>query len=379
MRRRLTALLLILLLVSGVALSRAEEAKVEDVSATMGENTVRYPQLSGLPDSSVQKKINDGVVQSGGIPSLLVKLTTGGSVQADYQCFWNEWIFSTLLTVEEKQAGSRRKQSETALTYDLSDGERLTLDRLFSDPAEAVRRMEAMAEASLGREMTEYMENRDVTPLPEDSFTMDEWGITFHYPSGQLAFASGAAGAVQFFYDELDDLWLADEDSLPAKMGLRSALMTATEQKTALEAAVTAGKLPMLPVTLGQPMTEIVEQYRLVRTPDAFPGGRYFLMEAPLFRDIYLISDDMQAGYDHSVLRGIQLRRGSLYGLKVGTSLRTEWQSSLGEPAEEITLTESMAYDYQLSAGTCDVYRFGEHELRLYADETGVLSCIQLC
>ena len=379
MRRRLTALLLILLLVSGVALSRAEEAKVEDVSATMGENTVRYPQLSGLPDSSVQKKINDGVVQSGGIPSLLVKLTTGGSLQADYQCFWNEWIFSTLLTVEEKQAGSRRKQSETALTYDLSDGERLTLDRLFSDPAEAVRRMEAMAEASLGREMTEYMENRDVTPLPEDSFTMDEWGITFHYPSGQLAFASGAAGAVQFFYDELDDLWLADEDSLPAKMGLRSALMTATEQKTALEAAVTVGKLPMLPVTLGQSMTEIVEQYRLVRTPDAFPGGRYFLMEAPLFRDIYLISDDMQAGYDHSVLRGIQLRRGSLYGLKVGTSLRTEWQSSLGEPAEEITLTESMAYDYQLSAGTCDVYRFGEHELRLYADETGVLSCIQLC
>ena len=379
MRRRLTALLLILLLVSGVALSRAEAAKVEDVSATMGENTVRYPQLSGLPDPSVQKKINDGVVQSGGIPSLLVKLTTGGSLQADYQCFWNEWIFSTLLTVEEKQAGSRRKQSETALTYDLSDGEKLTLDRLFSDPAEAVRRMEAMAEASLGREMTEYMENRDVTPLPEDSFTMDEWGITFHYPSGQLAFASGAAGAVQFFYDELDDLWLADEESLPAKMGLRSALMTATEQKTAFEAAVTAGKLPMLPVTLGQPMTEIVEQYRLVRTPDAFPGGRYFLMEAPLFRDIYLISDDMQVGYDHSVLRGIQLRRGSLYGLKVGTSLRTEWQSSLGEPAEEITLTESMAYDYQLSAGNCDVYRFGEHELRLYADETGVLICIQLC
>ena len=379
MRRRLTALLLILLLVSGVALSRAEAAKVEDVSATMGENTVRYPQLSGLPDSSVQKKINDGVVQSGGIPSLLVKLTTGGSLQADYQCFWNEWIFSTLLTVEEKQAGSRRKQSETALTYDLSDGEKLTLNRLFSDPAEAVGRMEALAEESLGREMTEYMDNRAVTPLPTDAFTMDEWGVTFHYPADQLSFASGAAGAVQFFYEELDGLWLPDEDGIPAQMGLLAAERSASEQKTAIAEAVTAGKLPMLPLTLGQPMTEIVEQYRLVRTPDAFPGGRYFLMEAPLFRDIYLISDDMQAGYDHSVLRGIQLRRGSLYGLKVGTSLRTEWQSSLGEPAEEITLTESMAYDYQLSAGTCDVYRFGEHELRLYADETGVLICIQLC
>ena len=87
----------------------------------------------------------------------------------------------------------------------------------------------------------------------------------------------------------------------------------------------------------------------------------------------------MQAGYDHSELRGVQLRRGSLYGLKVGTSLRTEWQSSLSKPAEVIVMTESMAYDYQLSAGNCDVYRFGEHELRLYADETGVLVCIQLC
>ena len=239
--------------------------------------------------------------------------------------------------------------------------------------------MEAMAETSLGREMTEYMDNRDVTPLPKDSFTMDEWGITFHYPASQLSFASGAAGAVQFFYDELDGLWLTDENSLPAKMGLRSAQMTASEQKNAVAAAVTAGRLPMLPVTLGQSMTEIVEQYRLVRTPDAFPGGRYFLMEDPLFRDIYLISDDMQAGYDHSELRGVQLRRGSLYGLKVGTSLRTEWQSSLGKPAEVIVMTESMAYDYQLSAGNCDVYRFGEHELRLYADETGVLVCIQLC
>ena len=48
MRRRLAALLTVLLLVSGVAFSKAETAKVEDVSATMGENTVCYPQLSGL-------------------------------------------------------------------------------------------------------------------------------------------------------------------------------------------------------------------------------------------------------------------------------------------------------------------------------------------
>ena len=58
MRRRLAALLTVLLLVSGVAFSKAETAKGEDVSATMGENTVCYPQLSGLPSSSVQKKIN---------------------------------------------------------------------------------------------------------------------------------------------------------------------------------------------------------------------------------------------------------------------------------------------------------------------------------
>ena len=42
-------------------------------------------------------------------------------------------------------------------------------------------------------------------------------------------------------------------------------------------------------------------------------------------------------------------------------------------------MSENMAYDYRLAQGQYDVYHFGAHALRLYADEAGVLCAMQLC
>ena len=126
-------------------------------------------------------------------------------------------------------------------------------------------------------------------------------------------------------------------------------------------------------------MQEIADAYRLLRTPDEFPGGRYFIMEHPVFRSIMLISDSITSSYEQSVLEGIQLRRGGLYGLMIGSTNRQEWLSLLGTPASTITMTESMAYDYGLCEGTYYIYHYGGNELRLYADRDGILCAIQLC
>lgn len=50
----------------------------------------------------------------------------------------------------------------------------------------------------------------------------------------------------------------------------------------------------------------------------------------------------------------------------------------LAKPDETIGFTENMAYDYNLPIGQSDLYRFGDYELRLHADEGGVLRAIQL-
>lgn len=382
--RKWAILLAAFLLLPLFACAEGAAPDVHDIRTTIGENFVAYPQLEGMADEAVQQKINDDIVLSSSVANHMVTLATLGEsswgLQADYEtAMLNGSVFSVLFSAKGKMPDGREGQAYTALTYDLSTGERLTLAGLLSDVDAAVAWMEADAVESFAELFTGYAEFDDVTPLPRDSFTLDEDGVTFWYPSNQFFLLSGYAGACRFTYEELSEWLLTDEEALPSMLGILPKKATDAEVKKAIEESAASGALPHIPVSLGDKMTEIVEAYRLVRTPDAFPGGRYFVLEAPTFRDVLLISDAIQSGYDGSVLEGIQLRRGSMHGLVIGETQRQRWLSLLGEPEETMTFSESMAYDYGLPTGQSDVYHFGAYELRLHSDEEGTLRAIQLC
>lgn len=357
--------------------AQAEEAvlqniAVQEVAAQLGENSVCYPQLNGMADEALQQKINDDIVLSSGVSSHMITLLTLASQQTltvDYDAWLSDELFSVVISAKGKLPQKRDGHSYTALTYDLKTGERVTLDALFADVDAAVARMEELAVETLSEELNGYLEYSDITPLPVDSFTLDEDGITFWYPAEQFSLASGYSGACQFWYAELADYWLEQ----PAEE------TDAGERRALIETLVEEGRIPHVPVMLGDDMQTIADEYRLLRTPDEFPGGRYFIMEAPAFRSILLISDSIQWDYSESVLEGIQLRRGELCGLVIGRTDRESWQQLLGEPDSVISMSENMAYDYGLYEGVCDVYRFGENELRLYADAENTLRTIQLC
>lgn len=371
MLKRWMMLLLTLLLCAFVQ-AGAEEITIEEVRTQMGENTVVYPQLKGMEDESVQQRINDDIVMASDVTNHMVSLFTltgQQTLNVSYEAYLDEEIFSTVISAKGKLPKTRDGHSYTALTYDLKTGERVTLDQLFNDPDAAIARMEEIAVASLSEELNGYMEYSDITPLPVDSFTLNEDGITFWYPADQFSLTSGYSGACQFWYEELDGLWNTE----------RATPLSAQAQKAAVEKSASEGILPHVPVQMGQNMQEIADAYRLLRTPDEFPGGRYFLMEHPAFRNVLVISDSLHADYENSVVEGIQLRRGGLHGLLIGKTAQTEWRSVLGEPSRTLAMTESMAYDYGLCEGTCDIYHFGPYELRLYADADGVLNAIQLC
>lgn len=382
LRRFCLCLLALTLLLPAGAFAEAQAPRVEETKLVIGENSVRYPQLAGLKDEAVQKKINDDIVLSGDITAHILTLSGLGQSQwglkVDYQAYIDSAVLSVVISAEGKQTNGRNGQSNTALSYDLSTGDRVTLDQLFTRPAETVAAMEAIAADSLLSEMTEYMEAASLTPLPENSFYLDQVGVTFYYPTRQFSYLSGYGGACQFTYDEISEWLITDQNGLLARMNVLPPSYTQKEQAALVAKAVTDGRLPGVPAALGDAMTDIVDRYRLVRTPDAFPGGRYFVLEAPAFRGVLLISDDMESGYEHSCLKGVQLKRGSLYGLKIGEAQRDDWLKALGQPEETMTFTQNMAYDYNLPVGQSDIYRFGEHELRLHADESGVLRCVQL-
>lgn len=361
------ALLMCMLVQAGTA-----EITIEEVRAQMGENTVVYPQLSGMENEAVQQKINDDIVTASGVTNHMVSLftlTEQQTLKVEYDAWLNDDVFSAVISAKGRLPKARDGHAYTALSYDLQTGERVTLDQLFTDAEAAVALMEQIADETLSEELNGYLEYSELTPLPVESFTLNETGITFWYPAEQFSLISGYSGACQFWYEELEGMWQKEMDAPRSN----------TERKTAIEHSVSQGVLPGVPVSLGQNMQQISEQYRLLRTPDEFPGGRYFLMEHPAFRSIPLISDALTDSYEDSILEGIQLRRGGLHGLLIGKTTQSEWRTLLGEPESSLSMTQSMAFDYGLSEGSFDVYQFGGNELRLYADLDGVLFAIQLC
>ena len=372
MLRKLCAWITMLMLLAMLMAASAEEATVEEIRTQIGTDFVSYPQLKGLQNQAIQQKINDDIVLSSGVANHLVTLVTLGNgtwnLEVDYQaCMLNEQIFSTVISAKGKLPGKRDGHAWTALTYDLETGERLSLDQLLTDVDKAVAKMEEIADESLSQELSGYMEYADILPLPADSFTLDENGITFWYPYEQFSLLSGISGACQFWYEELDGLWLE-----------KPRAMTDEEMRRAIDKTVAEGALPKIPVVMGQPMKKVTDRHRLLRTPDEFPGGRYFVMEDPAFREVLVISDNLEED-GASVVEGIQLKRGGLFGLLIGRTEQQRWHELLGEPEENVTMTENMAYDYNLPEGQYDVYHFGENELRLYADLSGVLSAVQIC
>lgn len=376
--RRLLFFLTLLAVLIGVLPANAQ-MKVQEVRTQIGENHVAYPQLGGMADEAVQQRINDDIVLASGVTNHLVTLATLGDspwgLKVDYEVtLATDEVFSAVMNAEGKMPNGREGQAYAALTYDLATGERLSLDTLFADVDEAVIAMEQIAQESL--ETDGYMQYSAVTPLPREAFTLDGGGITFWYPSDQLRLVSGRAGACHFYYSELAAF--LKPDGLTAALGAVQSAPSAKEAAAEIEQSVSAGGLPHVPVKLGDRMTGVVERYRLTRTPDEFPGGRYFALEAPVFRDVLVISDAIQTGYGASVVEGIQLRRGGIAGLTVGQAVQADWRAMLGQPDKTIAFTQSMAYDYGLPVGESDVYHFGGHELRLHADADGTLRAIQL-
>ncbi len=376
----MTVLLAFTPTINGLAEAQTVLPTIESIVMEQNGKRLAYPQLAGWTDGRVQQMINDDIILSADITSHMItfaSLTPDSpwGLQVSYESYVSEQVVSFVISAEGKMPNNRQGQTNTPLTYHLSSGKPVKFADLFTDPEAAQQWLEEEALRTLGEEISDYEDSAALLPLPVERFSLDAYGITFWYEPEQFTTVGGKAGACRFDYAELQSLLL--KDGLPAQMGMLNPEWTAEQQKEAILRTLEAGRLEQLPLALGDAMPQIIANYGLSRTPDEFPGGRYFVMEHPLLRSILLISDAMQNGYDHSVLEGIQLRRGAFCGLLIGDADREHWLSLLGEPEQVIEITENMAYDYNLPIGTCDIYTHGGNAVRFYADDNGLLAAVQ--
>ena len=202
-------------------------------------------------------------------------------------------------------------------------------------------------------------------------FTISDTGVTFWYPIRQLSTLSDRAGAVTVLWCEIRDHLRLGEGSILRRIGAEAHIMPGTKESVAL--ALSGGSIPGVPVVLGGSVKEAVDTYRELADSDFYQDGRLFQLEDAAFRRVYLMTDNLSTGWDSSVIRGVRADRANVCGLMCGVTTIDEWRAMLGEPDATVVLDADAADAYRLEAGTSDYYTIGEDQLRLHADESGVL------
>ncbi len=353
---------------------------VKEVPTVIGENQIVYPQLENLADEKVQQAINEDILVSANIAKHLITLSTlqpgGWGLKVGYEAYLDDKIFSVVIGAKGQMPTGLEGQTYTALCYDLTTGERLKPEDVFRLADEAAAYMEERAVATMTEDLSAYLENGALAPFPIDSFYLDGDGITFYYPYDQFSLLSGYSGACQFYYEELWDYLDLEEDSLLSHMGILRPEYTPEETQAKVAETVAAGRLPHVPVAIGDEMTAVVTKYRLLREPDQFPGGKYYQMETPQFRQVLVLSTTLN--YKETQVEGLQSTRTDLFGISTGKTTRTEWQKLLGQPESTLVFDESLAYDYALPVGESDFYTFGGVQLRLHAGADGILHSVRI-
>lgn len=380
--RKLLLFLTSVLLVCNLSIgAQAQETpQLSPVAAKNDYGSVTYPTLSGYP--AVQDAVNQAIYDKAQVGVRLETLNglnaNGWGLQVDYRDTLQNGVLSVLVSALGEMENGRMGQMYTGLNFDLLTGKGIAVEDLFTDVDSAFIYMEGKLDEQVAPGLSGYMENDQLIPIPQDNFFLTPEGITFFYPQEQFSMLSGYSGGCSFFWYELKDYLNLGEGSPLAKLGAGDSLALSPDSAGRIQEAVKAGQLPGIDARIGENLTDVFAKYRLLVDPDYYPGGRFFELEAPEFRGVWLLSDALTESYDASQVQGIRADRVNLYGLQPNVTTREEWQAVLGQPESTTELDEYTAEDYRLPAGTSDYYRFGDNRLLLHADETGTLVSVQL-
>lgn len=373
MMKKLCTILLIMALLTGGA---AADAVLEDRGLTLPGGSLRYPQVTGLDDAAVQAQVNVLLLEAGDVEARLNRLALLGSggpdMEADYAATLAGDVLSCVFSASGAVVNNRSTHVYSALNVDLRTGEVLSFADLFRDEAAAREAIADYLDFDVAPALSAHLQNSALTPLPEH-FGLDATGLTLYYPIDQLSTLSDRAGKVHIAWCDLRAHLTLAQGGVLERIGAKDMLLFDAD---ALAQTVSAGRLPELPVTLGDPMQSLTDRYGMLVDPDLYEGGRMFQLEDGVFRSVCLLTDSLTEAWDASVLQGVRMDRGNVYGLCIGQTQQAAWRAVLGQPSATVTLDEERAQAQRLPVGESDYYDFGERRLRLHADEQGVLTSL---
>ncbi len=379
MRKKTCFFILTLILCMALGLSIAEEAGISEIRQKWqkDESSICFPLLEG--GTAAVEAINRAMSERTSIEAykaLLNNLTSGGiGLTIDYESALGERYYSVAISVSGKMLQGRPGQKYYAMTFDLSTGEAVPFEALFTDSEAALSLIEGRMEGEVSDILSTYMDNAELLPVPTDCFALVNHTLTFYYDNEQLSFLSGDAGAVAFEYYELSPYLRLDADSPAGDLLAFSETDDAVERLRRLAESGTifeeTSDTPLC--AIGQQLEEVLNKLRQSADSSYYPNGRYIETEHPAMRGTYLLTDE-----DETELVGLMTKRHAFCGLIPEQTQRSEWQSLLGVPDASVTLDSEPAEAYLLTFGVSDSYRCGAYTLTLHANENGILEAIIL-
>ena len=360
----------------------AEEGTLEDRSLEMGNNSFRYPALIGLEDEALQQEINRLLQADLGVDGYLDRMTM--LISQDSLYLRTKWegvvrgeVLSCVMSAEGALDNSRITHRWTWSNIDLRDGHEIRPEELFTDPDAAREAMEEYLLDKVSPELSAHLDNSELTPLPE-GFRLEPVGLTLLYPISGLSTLSDRAGDIRIGWNEIRDQLDLREDGILFRLGAAEMITLTAESGEKIRAMAESGQLPGIPVTIGESMKALTDRYHLLIDPDVYEGGRLFSLEGGCFRDVFLMTDYLSEEWDDSIVQGIRMDRGCVWGLCIGETRKDEWRLILGEPDNTTEIDAETAEANRTVPGSCDYYNIGDYQLRLLADAEDILVSIVL-
>ena len=363
------------------ALGAAEGAGLEENALELFGSSVRFPAVTGMTDETAQAAVNARIREDLRVDAYLERMTAlisdeARSINVDWSGMIAGDVFSGLLEAETTAGSLLSSHVWTWSSVDLRDGHEISLGELFTDEASAREGLETLLE-DLSYDLSPHLQNSSLTPLPE-GFRIERTGLTLLYGADQLSTLRDRAGAVKIAWNEIRDFVDWSGDGIPARIGAAEMVNWTEESAGGLRAMAESGMLTDIPVKIGDSVKEWTDRMHQLYDPEEYALGRMFTLEGAAFRDVYLLSDAVDRGWENSRVQGIRMDRGCLWGLCIGETGAEVWRNALGEPEYMAVFDAEKAESYRTVSGQCDYYRFGEYTLELQSDTDGILAGITL-
>lgn len=324
----------VLLLVFALALSCAGAEGVQDAEPYIltEEKTegaegsfVCRPVLTG-GDSAVRETVNAAIAEEAFLADYEEALRTLSPGSTGVRVSWQSnasrdgacpKVLSILITADGKQPQGRPGQVKYAMTFDLRDGSRVTFESLCTDEEGMADFLEEYVWDELEPELSDYMSNCELSPVPVESFWLDGTGnIVFCYERSRFSFLSGACGAFALRYDEATEAFDTGAESIPML-------------------AMNGEIKPLALMVIGCDLEEALSLYRCPLDSFYYASGSAYLTEEPLLRGIYLLTDE-----DEETVTGVMMLRGTAGDMVIG---KTELPETGGNEIRTVSAEESEA------------------------------------